>query len=199
VGDLATWVAVAVVVGLVAGWYLSFTASRIDRLHHRVESSRAALDAQLARRAGIAVELAPRVPDPHGAALAAAASAALRPPAGSPGGAGRATSTGAIDLAEVAQSGLTRALADALAEPGDVERLRREAAAGRLLDRLTEAAARSQMARRFHNDAVAQTLRVRRKWVVRTARLAGHAAMPQMVEIDDRLPPGLADPGSRVP
>jgi hypothetical protein len=184
VGDLATWVTVVVAVVLVAGWYLSFTASRIDRLHHRVESSRAALDAQLARRAGLAVELAPRVGDPHGTALAAAASQALSPPG---------------DVAEVAQSGLTRALADALADPADVDLLRREDQADRLLTQLSEAAARSQMARRFHNDAVAQTQRVRRKWVVRAARLAGRAAMPQMVEIDDRLPPGLAEGQSRVP
>jgi hypothetical protein len=188
VGDLATWLVVAVGV-LAAAWYLSFTAQRIDRLHHRVESSRAALDAQLARRAGLSVELATRLAEPHGTALATAASAALHPSG---------------DLAEVVQSGLTRALADALAEPADVDRLRRDSTGdtgdtGEILDRLTEAAARSQMARRFHNDAVAQTLRVRRKWVVRAARLAGHAGMPQMVEIDDRLPPGLGDASSRVP
>jgi len=187
VGDLATWVPVLLVVALVAGWYLSFTASRIDRLHHRVESSRAALDAQLARRAGLAVELAPRVGDPRGTALASAASAALTP----------LTPSG--DLAEVAQSSLTRALADALAGPDDVDRLRREAQADQLLTQLSEAVARSQMARRFHNDAVAQTQRVRRKWVVRAARLAGRAAWPQMVEIDDRLPPGLTEGQSRVP
>jgi hypothetical protein len=230
VGDLATWVLVAVAVVLVAAWYLSFTASRLDRLHHRVESSRAALDAQLARRAGLAVELALRVGEPHGAALAAAASAVLRPAGDRPGppiehgvtswsshehgvtsrslatgvpaGRGSGPSTGAIDLAEVAQSSLTRALAAALADAGDVDRLRRRAHPDDvepLLAQLTEAAARSQMARRFHNDAVAQTQRVRRKWVVRAARLAGHAEMPRMVEIDDRLPPALGDASSRVP
>jgi hypothetical protein len=184
VGDLATWISVVVVALLVAGWYLSFTASRIDRLHHRVESSRAALDLQLTRRAGLAAELAGRVAGPPGPALAGAASRALAPPG---------------DAAEIVQSHLTRALADALAEPGDVDRLRTDARTGRLLDDLSEAAARSQMARRFHNDAVAQTQRVRRKWVVRAARLAGHAAMPQMVEIDDRLPPGLGQDAAPRP
>jgi hypothetical protein len=184
VGDLATWVPVLVVALLVAGWYLSFTASRIDRLHHRVESSRAALDLQLTRRAGLAAELAPRVAGPPGPALAGAASHALAPPG---------------DAAEIVQSRLTRALADALAEPGDVDGLRADARTGRLLDDLSEAAARSQMARRFHNDAVAQTQRVRRKWVVRAARLAGHAAMPQMVEIDDRMPPGLGQDAAPHP
>ena len=183
-GDLATWGSVVVVVALVAGWYLSFTASRIDRLHHRVESSRASLEEQLARRAGLAAELARRVADPHGPALADAATRALAPPA---------------DVAELVQSQLTRALADAFAEPADVDGLRTDAATARLLDDLGEAAARSQMARRFHNDAVAQTQRVRRKWVVRAARLAGHAAFPQMVELDDRMPPGLGDGASRVP
>jgi hypothetical protein len=175
---------VVVVVVLVAGWYLSFTASRIDRLHHRVESSRASLEEQLARRAGLAAELAPRVAGPHGPALADAASRALAPTA---------------DAAELVQSHLTRALGDALAGPDDVDRLRTDAATSRILDDLGEAAARSQMARRFHNDAVAQTQRVRRKRVVRLARLAGRAAFPQMVELDDRMPPGLGDGASRVP
>jgi hypothetical protein len=148
-----------------------------------VESARAALDVQLARRAGLAVELARRLPDPAGAVLAGAATRALTPPP---------------DVAEIVQSHLTRALVDVLAEPADVDRLRDEDATGRLLTGLEQATDRSQLARRFHNDAVAQTQRMRRKWVVRAARLAGRAAMPQMVEIDDRMPPGLADGASRV-
>ena len=39
-------------------WYLSFTATRLDRLHHRVETSWAALDSLLQRRAAIALEIA---------------------------------------------------------------------------------------------------------------------------------------------
>jgi hypothetical protein len=38
------WVAVAVVL---VGWYLSWTAGRLDRLHARIDAARAALDAQL--------------------------------------------------------------------------------------------------------------------------------------------------------
>jgi hypothetical protein len=63
--------------------------------------------------------------------------------------------------------------------------------AAQSLDLLTQACVRVQLARRFHNDAVAQALRVRRKRVVRWTRLAGHAALPVMVEIDDSVPPGL--------
>ena len=39
------------------GWYLSFTAARLDRLHHRVETSWANLDAALQRRVGVALEI----------------------------------------------------------------------------------------------------------------------------------------------
>ena len=39
------------------GWYLSFSASRLDRLHHRVETSWEHLDALLQRRAALALEI----------------------------------------------------------------------------------------------------------------------------------------------
>ena len=45
--DTLAWVVTVVAVLLVLGWYLSFSASQLDRLHHRVETLRAALDAQL--------------------------------------------------------------------------------------------------------------------------------------------------------
>ncbi|MEN9623102.1 MAG: hypothetical protein RLZZ307_834, partial [Actinomycetota bacterium] len=39
-------------------WYLSYSATRLDRLHHRVETSWANLDGLLQRRAAIAIEIA---------------------------------------------------------------------------------------------------------------------------------------------
>jgi hypothetical protein len=39
-------------------WYLSFSATRLDRLHHRVETSWEHLDALLQRRAALALEIA---------------------------------------------------------------------------------------------------------------------------------------------
>jgi len=39
------------------GWYLSFSASRLDRLHHKVETSWATLDALLQQRAALAHEI----------------------------------------------------------------------------------------------------------------------------------------------
>ncbi len=51
-----TLVLVAFVV-ILFGWYLSFSASRLDRLHHRVETSWEHLDALLQRRAALALEI----------------------------------------------------------------------------------------------------------------------------------------------
>jgi hypothetical protein len=59
------------------------------------------------------------------------------------------------------------------------------------LTRVADAGTRVQLARRFHNDAVTDVRRVRRKTVVRAFRLAGHAELPATIEFDDELPAGL--------
>ncbi len=46
------------VLAVLVFWYLTFSASRLDRLHHRVETSWATLDSLLQRRAAIALEVA---------------------------------------------------------------------------------------------------------------------------------------------
>jgi hypothetical protein len=61
------------------------------------------------------------------------------------------------------------------------------------LGRVRAAALRVQLARRFHNDAVKDVQRVRRKAVVRWFRLAGHAELPQTIEFDDELPAALRE------
>lgn len=43
---------------LISIWYLTFTATRLDRLHHRVETSWANLDVLLQKRAAVALEIA---------------------------------------------------------------------------------------------------------------------------------------------
>ena len=45
---------IIVILILLIIWYLSFSASRLDRLHHRVETSWATLDSLLQKRAAIA-------------------------------------------------------------------------------------------------------------------------------------------------
>jgi len=61
------------------GWYLSFSASRLDRLHHRVETSWATLDALLQQRAALAHEIvAESNLDPATAYLISSSAAAAR-------------------------------------------------------------------------------------------------------------------------
>jgi hypothetical protein len=189
--DTLTWVLTVFAVLLLLGWYLSVSASRLDRLHHRVETLRAALDAQLARRAAAAVEAAPLLDPATGLLVADAAAQALA------AGETRAETSEtewieAAGPAEEIENDLTRALHVAFGDPAEVADLRDAAPlAAQSLELLTQACTRVQLARRFHNDAVAAAVRVRRKPVVRWARLAGHAPPPAMVEIDDSVPPGL--------
>lgn len=188
--DVLVWLPAMLVPLLLLGWYLSYSAGRLDRLHHRVESSRAALDAQLARRAAAALEAAPVLDPATGLLLTEVAAEALG-----------AAEDGEASLAvlEEVENDLTRALNAAFADPDDVVALRADPLAAESLDVLGQACLRVQLARRFHNDAVAQAQRVRNKRVVRWARLAGHAARPQMVELDDTVPPGLLRMAGRPP
>ncbi len=174
------WATLVVVLVVVLAWYLSYSAARLDRLHGRIESTSAALDAQLVRRAEATLELANtgHFDAASGLILAAAAAESL------------ATSEGDSDR-EAVESDLTDALHVALG-PMVVEDLRGDdGAAADLLVRVREAGMRVQLARRFHNDAVTDVLRVRRKPTVRWFRLAGHAELPTTIEFDDELPPGL--------
>jgi hypothetical protein len=189
-----TWALVGVAVVLGIAWYLSYSAARLDRLHSRVEGALSALDAQLVRRAEATIELANSgALDPASALiLAGAASESLE-----------AHNERAVedDLLEgqhfagreVLESDLTAALVAALT-PGVVEQLRESEGPGAAaLQRVEASGLRVQLARRFLNDAVTDVRRVRRKWVVRVFRLAGHAELPQTVEFDDELPTAARD------
>ena len=67
-----------------------------------------------------------------------------------------------------------------------------------LVAELADAETRVLIARRFHNEAVAQAQRMRAKRGVRVLHLAGRAPMPQMVEFDDVWPAELPRPGRGV-
>src|ERR671938_650810 len=120
--DPLQWALLALAVLLVLGWYLSYSAGRLDRLHHRVETLRAALDAQLARRAAAAVEAAPLLDPATGLLLADAATQALA--------AGEARDheqwIEAGGEAEEVENDLTRALHAAFGDPEHVADLRAE-------------------------------------------------------------------------
>jgi hypothetical protein len=184
--EVTFWLPAVLLPLLLVGWYLSYSAGRLDRLHHRVESSRAALDAQLARRAAAALEVAHVLDPATGLLLTDAAAEAL---------AAAEDGAASIGVLEDVENDLTRALQAAFHSQDDVAALRADPLAAETLDLLGQACLRVQLARRFHNDAVAQAQRVRGKRVVRWARLAGHAARPQMIELDDSVPSGLTRAG----
>jgi len=96
---------------------------------------------------------------------------------------------------EQAESVLTRAIAAAFTDPRTAAVLRADPGTRDEVDLLYRACQRAQFARRFHNDAVAQVQRVRRKRIVRWTGLAGRAAWPRMVDLDDAIAPGLDPSG----
>ena len=174
----AAWIVVIGATVLVAGWYLFFSATRLDRFHGRVEGARSALDAQLVRRASVSFQLAVSgLFDPATSLLLA-------------DGAQGARDAEEADR-EVAESNLTRALQAALADPGLAEALDADPAGHELMTELAAASKRVELARRFLNDAVRGARVVRRKRIVRYLRLAGHAPWPPTFEMDDTPPTGL--------
>jgi hypothetical protein len=192
--ELLTYAAVVVAVLLGVAWYLSYNAARLDRLHTRAEGALSALDAQLVRRAEATLELANSgAVDPATALmLAGAASDSLEAHNE------RALEDDLLEgqsfgAREGLESDLTAALMAALSTDVVAEIRAEDAGGAAALHRVEGAGVRVQLARRFHNDAVTDVRRVRRKPVVRLFRLAGHAELPRTVEFDDELPPALRD------
>lgn len=97
------------------------------------------------------------------------------------------------------ESELSSTLRAVLEDAAEVAILREEPGGADLVDALAAAWYRVQLARRFHNEAVAQTQRARRQQVVRYLRLAGRAPVPQPLEFDDAWPAGLGRPGAASP
>ncbi|WP_156250640.1 hypothetical protein [Pseudactinotalea terrae] len=178
---------IAIGVLAIVGVVLVNLAQRIDRLHRRVISSRSVLEGQLVKRAEAAAELARTdALDPASTLIVgeAAWNAAVQAP--------RLVS-GTSDLAQtgaergLVESELTMALRAALGDEEDLEALRGRPETAAALEGLEQACYRTQLARRFHNDAVVATQRLRQNPVVPLLRLAGRAAMPATFEMDDEV------------
>lgn len=184
---------VVVAVGLVV-WLMLARANRIDLLHQKVTRTGATLDAQLLRRAGLSAELASsgRLDPASSLLLAEAADAALSEAreadleadrAAAEGGhrePGRATLT---PERESVESDLTRVLRAVLEQVEEDGVLLDDG----LVTAVSQASHRVGLARRFHNDAVMQTRRIRLRPGVRLLRLAGRARMPRTFEMDDAV------------
>ena len=188
---LVVLLAVAVLV-----WASWVWASRLDRLHRKVAASRIALDAQLVRRASAAADLATSgLLDPASSVLVADAAYAVVDDAGPVTEPEQALAMDGLGAQrERVESALSATLRSAFDDGESVEALRSTPPGDALLANLGAGWYRAQLARRFHNEAVAQAQRARRHWYVRFLHLAGRAPVPQTVELDDLMPAGLGAP-----
>ena len=151
---------------LILVWYLTFSANRLDRLHHRVETSWANLDAILQRRAAIAQEIAhlPEIDPASNLILMSAAHQARE---------------AEISERSEAESGLSGALR-LLRNESDVPHLHPE-----LFNELDEVTDRLRTAIAIHQEAVVATTNRRSKLIYRMFRLAGHAPLPVTYPFED--------------
>lgn len=163
---MTNWVLAAFVL-LISLWYLSFLATRLDRLHHRVETSWANLDVLLQKRAAVALEIAHSdIADPASSLLLTGAAYQAR--------------DADIKNRSAAESGLSGALGLLLE---DAEHLA-TAADSALLTELSALTNKIRVAIALHTDAVARTQLVRSKFVVKVFRLAGTAPLPITYEFE---------------
>ena len=155
------------VFALLAFWYLSFSAGRLDRLHHRVETSWATLDSLLQRRAAIALEIArSAITDPATALLLTASAYQAR---------------GAdIEDRSSAESVLSGALGMMLAERESIVAQSDQA----LLHELEQLTDKIKVAISIHVESVTRTQLIREKLVFRVFRLAGKAPLPVTYEFE---------------
>ena len=157
---------VLILILLFFAWYLSFSASRLDRLHHRVETSWANLDAALQRRAAVALEIAhlPEVDPATNLMLTSSAYAAREAD---------------IDERSDAESALSESL-KLLTMGSDLPEIYPE-----LFAKLAEVTERVRLAIAIHVESVISTRNVRKKLVFRVFRLAGTAPLPVKHSFED--------------
>ena len=163
---MINWVALAFIL-LFSLWYLSFTATRLDRLHHRVETSWANLDVLLQKRAAVALEIAHSdIADPASSMLLTGAAYQAR--------------DADIKSRSQAESGLSGALGLLLEDSLHLA----TAADNVLLTELSALTDKIRVAIAIHTDAVSRTQMVRRKFVVKVFSLAGNAPLPVTYEFE---------------
>jgi hypothetical protein len=152
---------------LIGFWYLSFSASRLDRLHHRVETSWASLDSLLQRRAAIALEIArSAITDPATSLLLTASAYQAR--------------SADIEDRSSAESVLSGALGMMLAERESIVAKSDQA----LLHELEQLTDKIRVAISIHVESVTRTQLIRSKLVFRLFRLAGTAPLPVTYEFE---------------
>jgi len=169
------------------------TAARIDKLHRKVVASRTTLDNQLLRRAGASVELAAlQLLDPTSAVMLAQSGYQIIDNSNAPLELAAAMKIAAIDhTRERDESELSANLRQIFPDQSAVDIVQNDSIGNQVLTNLAAAWYRATLARRFYNQAVADARASRRHWWVRAFRLAGHAALPETMELDDAITPEL--------
>ena len=152
---------------LILAWYLSFLAGRLDRLHHRVETSWEHLDALLQRRAAIALEIShsESIDPATGMLLTAAAY--------------QAREANIIERSE-AESSLSESL----------RLISKEATReidSALLQELQRVTEKISLAITIHLESVSSARALRSKLIFRIFRLAGHAPLPVRYSFEDDI------------
>ena len=150
------------------GWYLSFSASRLDRLHHRVETSWATLDSLLQKRAALAQEIvAESNLDPATSYLISTSATAARDANIIERSAAESVLSEALKLVQNA------ALNNSLELPSE------------LLVELSDLTSKVKLAINIHLEAVNATRNVRSQLIIRLFRLAGKAPLPVRYAFED--------------
>ena len=150
------------------GWYLSFSASRLDRLHHRVETSWATLDSLLQKRAALAQEIvAESNLDPATAYLISTSATAARD--------ANIIERSAVEsvLSEALKLVQNAALDNSLELPSE------------LLVELSDLTSKVKLAINIHLESVNATRNVRSQLIIRLFRLAGKAPLPVRYAFED--------------
>jgi hypothetical protein len=154
------------------GFYVSWRASRLDRLHNRAEAARTALDLALVRRASAAQELASSgLLDPAASLLLGDA---VR----------RARQVGPAER-DLAESDLTRLLRATLGDPDFRKEFAGDKGAEELVAEVEAAAQQVFIARKFYNDLAGRTVDARRRPLAKVLHLSGSAAQPEFFDMDD--------------
>jgi hypothetical protein len=152
------WIVGVVALVVLIATYVTWTASRVDRLHARAAAAQAALDAHLVRRAAAASGLADELGSQD---LRLAARAALE---------------AYPDEWELAENDLTRAL----------RRVPRQCR-GRAFDEVVSASRRVALTRQVHNDLVRDARALRQRPLVRVLGLARKHPEPRYFDVDEPM------------
>jgi hypothetical protein len=190
------WSEIALIILAIIGiviWLLWRTANQIDKLHRKVVASRIALAGQLTRRAGATIELAAsQLVDPTSSILLTQSGYQIIDELETPIDPSTAMQMSGLGMErERDESELSAQLRQVFPDQEAIDLVTENPIGHQIMSNLAASWYRATLARRFHNQAVADARNSRRHWWVRVFHLAGHAPLPETSELDDAMPSEL--------